>query len=121
MRTPTRPMAVVGLQWVVGLVVLMESLKLAFAPLAAQHFAHTGMPAWMRPALAWTEIAAGILFLVPFTTVVGGWALLVIFSVAAALHILHGEFDIGVLLVYAMAVLVSMTYRGTAREEPAHD
>jgi hypothetical protein len=34
---------------------------------------------------------------------------------------LHGEFDIGVLLVYAMAVLVSMAYRGGARSEIAHD
>jgi hypothetical protein len=58
------------------------------------------MPLWMRPALAWAEIAGAILFLVCW----GGYLLLVIFFVAALLHIFHGEFDIGVLLVYAMAV-----------------
>jgi len=45
---------------------------------------------------------------------------LVIFFIAGLLHILHGEFDIGVLLVYAMAVLVSMAYR-TGKLEAAHD
>jgi hypothetical protein len=32
----------------------------------------------MRPALAWTETAAAILFLVPFTTVLDGYLLLLI-------------------------------------------
>jgi Ca2+/Na+ antiporter len=75
----------------------------------------------VRLALAWAEIAAAILFLVPFTTLLGGCLLLVIFFLAALLHILHGEFDIGVLLVYAMAVLVSMTYRSGAKSETAYD
>jgi hypothetical protein len=61
----------------------------------------------MRPGLAWAEIAAAILFLVPLTTLLGGYLLLAIFFLAALLHILRGEFDIGVLLVYAMAVLLS--------------
>jgi DoxX-like family len=121
MNSPTMRKAVWGLQWTVGLVLIMESLRLAFEPSAARHFARTGMPMWMRPALAWTEIAAAILFLVPFTTVVGGYALLVIFAVAALLHVLHGEFDIGVLVVYSMAVLVSLTHRGAASSEFAHD
>jgi DoxX-like family len=121
MNSPTMRKAVWGLQWTVGLVLIIESLRLAFEPSAARHFARTGMPMWMRPALAWTEIAAAILFLVPFTTVVGGYALLVIFAVAALLHVLHGEFDIGVLVVYSMAVLVSLTHRGAASSEFAHD
>lgn len=79
------------------------------------------MPSWMRPALAWTEIAAAILFLVPFTTMLGGYLLLVILFLAAALHVLHGEFDIGVLVVYAMAVLVSMAYRSDTKLETGHD
>jgi Ca2+/Na+ antiporter len=75
----------------------------------------------MRPALAWAEIAAAILFLVPLTTLLGGYLLLAIFFLAALLHILRGEFDIGVLLVYAMAVLLSMAYRSGAEKEIAHD
>jgi uncharacterized membrane protein YphA (DoxX/SURF4 family) len=121
MNPQIRRRAVLGLQWIVGLVVMVESLRFALEPSAARHFAQTGMPSWMRPALAWSEIVAAILFLVPFTTLLGGYLLLAIFFVAAVLHVLHGEFDIGVLLVYAMAVLVSMAYRSGGKSEIAHD
>jgi DoxX-like family len=121
MNSQARSRAVFGLQWIVGLVLIVQSLRLALEPSAAAHFARIGMPLWVRLALAWAEIAAAILFLVPFTTLLGGCLLLVIFFLAALLHILHGEFDIGVLLVYAMAVLVSMTYRSGAKSETAYD
>jgi hypothetical protein len=121
MNSQARPRAVLGLQWVVGLVLIIQSLRFALEESAARHFAQTGMPLWMRPALAWTEIAAAILFLVPLTMALGGYLLLVIFFIAGLLHILHGEFDIGVLLVYAMAVLVSMAYRRGGELEAAHD
>jgi uncharacterized membrane protein YphA (DoxX/SURF4 family) len=121
MNSGVRPKTIVGLQWVVGLVLIAESLRLALGAAAARHFAQAGMPLWMRPAVAWTEIAAAILFLVPFTTVLGGYGLLAIFLFAAALHVLHGEYDIGVLLVYSMAVLASLTHRGGTRSEVAHD
>jgi hypothetical protein len=121
MNTRARPRAVLGLQWILGLVLIVESLRLAFEPSAARHFAQAGMPLWMRPALAWTEIAAAILFLVPFTTLLGGYLLLVIFFLAALLHLLHGEFDIGVLLIYAMAVLVTLAYRASAESGATHD
>jgi hypothetical protein len=113
--------SVSALQWIVGLVLIVQSLRLALEPSAGRLFAHAGLPLWMRPALAWTEIVAAILFLVPFTTLLGGYLLLVIFFLAALIHVLHGEFDIGVLLVYAMAVWVSMAYRGSAESETAHD
>ena len=121
MNTQTRARLVLGLQWIVGLVVMVESLRLALEPSAARHFAKAGMPLWMRPALAWSEIAAAILFLVPFTTLLGGCLLLVIFFLAALLHVLHGEFDIGVLFVYAMAVLVTLAYRSSGESEGTHD
>src|SRR5260370_22170444 len=106
MNSRMRRRAVVGLQWVVGIVLMVESLRLAFDATAALHFARAGMPLWMRPVLAWTEVAAAILFLAPATTVLGGYLLLVTFFVAATLHVLHGEYDIGALLVYGMAGLV---------------
>jgi len=121
MNSRMRPRAVVGLQWVVGIVLIVESLRLAFGATAALHFARAGMPLWMRPVLAWTEIAAAILFLVPFTTVLGGYLLLVTFFVAATLHVLHAEYDIGALFVYGMAVLVSMAYQRPANSEVVHD
>lgn len=121
MNTRARPRAVLGLQWILGLVLIVESLRLAFAPSAARHFAQAGMPLWMRPALAWTEIAAAILFLVPFTMLLGGYLLLAIFFLAALLHVLNSEFDIGVLSIYAMAVPVTLAYRTSAESGATHD
>ena len=121
MNSQTKRRAVLGLQWVVGLVLIAESLRLAFEPSAARDFARAGMPPWTRPALAWTEIAAATLFLVPFTMMLGGYLLLIILFLAALLHVLHSEFDVGVLLVYAMAVLVSMAYRSGEESEATHD
>lgn len=121
MNSRNRRTTLLGLQWVVGVVLIIESLRLAIDPLAGRHFARAGMPLWLRPALAWTEIAAAVLFLVPFTMMLGGYLLLVIFFLAALLHILHGEFDVGVLVVYGMAVLVSMVCRPDTRSEFIND
>ena len=121
MNPQLRRFAIPALQWSVGLVVLAESLRLAFGPEASRHFAGTGMPTWLRPALAWPEIVAALLFLIPLTVVAGGYFLLVVFAFAAILHLLHGQYDIGALLVYAMAVLVVMAYRSSARPEVAGD
>ncbi len=121
MNAQLRKIAVPALRWTVGLVVLVESLKLAFGAEAIRHFARTGMPAWIRPALASTEILTAFLFLLPVTTVAGGYSLLVIFAFAGSLHLLHGEFDIGALVVYAMAVLVSMAHRSNGLTEVAGD
>ena len=121
MKSLNKRTAVLGLQWTVGVVLIVESLRLALDPVAARHFARSDMPLWLRPALAWTEIAAAVLFLVPFTMMLGGYLLLVIFVVAALLHIFHGEFDVGVLFVYGMAVLVGMVYRADPRSERMND
>jgi len=39
------------------------------------------------------------------TSVAGGYLLLVVFFFAAAIHVLHGQYDVGGLLVYAVAVM----------------
>lgn len=103
--------AVEGLRWTLGLVVLLESCRLAFASSQAHAFSKTGLPPWTRPALAGSEIIAAVLFLLPFTSIVGSYLLLVVFLLAALVHILHGQFEVGALVVYGMAVLVSITYR----------
>jgi hypothetical protein len=121
MNAQLRRLAIPALQWAVGLVVLEESLKLAFGAEAIRHFARTGMPAWTRQALAWTEIIAALLFLLPVTTAAGGYFLLVILAFAAALHLFHGEYDIGALVVYATAVLVSLAYRSGGLPEVTGD
>lgn len=94
---------------------------MALGPEAGRHFASTGIPAWLRPALAWPEIVAALLFLIPITVVAGGYFLLAVFAVAAVLHLLHGQYCIGVLVVYATAVLVVLAYRGATLTEVAGD
>lgn len=104
-------LAVTALKWTLGLVVLAESLRLALAKedhfFAAHPFLHH-----VRPVIAWSEVAAAVLFLMPYTTFVGGGFLLVIFALAMAIHVLHGQIEVGGLLVYAMAVVVVLTQRG---------
>lgn len=121
MSSEMKKTAIPALRWAVGLVVLCEASRLVFSDAARRHFAGTGLPHWIRPALAWPEIVAAILFLVPPTSAIGSYALLAVFGIAALVHVLHGQFDIGVLVVYATAVLVSLAYRNDDARENAHE
>jgi hypothetical protein len=111
MTKKTLPAAFVFLQWALGLVILQESLRFALSDGAAREFARTGLPNFIRLVLAWSEIAAAALFLVPRTMSVGGWFLVVVLGCAIVLHILHGWFDVGALLVYAVATWAVMAAR----------
>jgi hypothetical protein len=88
----------------VGLVVLIESCLFVFSASRAHAFAKSGMPQLIRPVLGGAEIIAALLFLIPPARMIGGYALLVIFTLAALIHILHGQTDVGGLVVYAAAV-----------------
>ncbi|MGH9714025.1 MAG: DoxX family protein [Candidatus Acidiferrales bacterium] len=104
MTEQSRKRAITALRWTVGFVVLFESCRfvLSHGPI------HGGLPHWIRPVLGGAEVIAAILFLVPLTRAAGGYLLLIIFAAAVIIHILHGEYDVGPLLVYAMAVLATM-------------
>ena len=92
-----------ALRWVLGLVVLAQAVVFAFSPASAHAFAKTGLPNFVRLALAWAEMAAAVLFLLPRTMIVGGWSLIVVLAGAVVLHLLHGWLDVGALLIYAVA------------------
>jgi hypothetical protein len=98
------------LRWTVGLVVTLESCQFILSTSAAHFIAKSGLPAWIRPVLGGAEIVAAILFLVPLTTLIGGYFLLIIFGLAALVHVLHGQYGVEGLVVYAVAVLVCMAY-----------
>jgi hypothetical protein len=83
---------------------LIESALFVFSASRAHDFAKLGLPQLIRPVLGGAELIAAILFLVPPSRMIGGYALLVIFAVAALVHILHGQPDVGGLVVYAAAV-----------------
>jgi len=112
--------AIPALRWTLGLVLLVQSYQFAFSS-SAHHFAGGVLPPWLPLALGGSEIIAALLFLLPATTIVGGYLLLAIFALAILIHSLHGDFQVGGLLVYAAAVFVCMAQRSRETTEFAHD
>jgi len=98
-RTKT---ALTGLQWVLGLVILIEAI-LFVMPSARHDFAKTHMPDMIRQLLGWGEIIGSVLLLIPRTAVRGGWLLIVLFVLAIVVHLLHGVFNVGNLVIYTAA------------------
>ena len=90
------------LQWALGLVILVEAV-LFVMPSAAHDFARTHMPGFVRIVLGFGEILGSILLLIPQTAVRGAWLLLAVFIMAILLHLLHGMYGIGNLVIYAAA------------------
>lgn len=109
------------LRWTLGLVVILESGQFIFSSSAAHFLAKTGLPAWIRPVLGGAEILAAILFLVPVTTVIGSYFLLVIFGLAAFVHLLHGQYGVEGLVLYAVVVLVCMAHAQNGATEASHE
>ena len=109
------------LRWTLGLVVILESALFAFSASAAHFFAKTGLPFWVRPALGIAEILAAVLFLVPFTARAGGYLLIIIFALAALIHILHGQYGVEGLVVYSVVVFVCMAHANSGAEEAQHE
>jgi hypothetical protein len=111
------PVALRILQWTLGLVILGESARFAFSPAAAQSFAKSGMPCFIRPTLAWAEIIAAVLFLAPRATRLGARFLIAVLAAALVIHLLHGWFDVGALFVYAAAAWAVAAGKRTAMDQ----
>jgi hypothetical protein len=109
------------LRWTLGLVIVLESFEFVFSNSAAHFLARAGLPFWIRPVLGGAEIIAAILFLVPFTATMGSYLLRLVFGFAALIHILHGQYEVGGLVVYAAAVLVCMAHAENKTQEAAHE
>lgn len=101
-----------ALRWTLGVVVLVQSCLFVFASSGQHAVAQGGMPHWIRPVPGGSEIVAALLFLVPATSAAGGYLLLVVFFFAAAIHMPHGQYDVGGLIVYAVAVMACIARRG---------
>ncbi len=94
--------ALSGLQWTFGLVILIEAV-LFVMPGARHDFARTHMPDIVRQALGWGEIIGAVLMLIPKTAVRGAWSLLGELVLAIGVHLLHGTFNVGSLVIYTAA------------------
>ena len=64
--------ALTGLQWTLGIVILIEAV-LFLMPSARHGFARTHMPDILRQVLGWGEIIGAVLLLIPRTAVRGAW------------------------------------------------
>ena len=109
MSAASRRNPLVALRVVVGLVVIWQSVTTLLARFHPGSW-HEHIAAVVR-GLAGVEIAAALLFLFPATTRVGGRLLLLVFAIAIALHVLHGEWGFGGLVVDATAVAVILADR----------
>jgi len=94
--------ALIVLQWALGMVILIEAI-LFVVPSAARGFAATHMPGFIRLVLGWGEILGSVLLLIPRTTIRGAWLLLAVFVFAIMIHLLHGAYNVGNLVIYAAA------------------
>jgi hypothetical protein len=92
--------ALTGLQWTLGIVILIESI-LFLMPAAGRDFARTHMPNFVRLILGFGEIAGSLLLLIPRTAIRGGWVLVAVFVLAIVTHLLHGIYNVGNLVIYA--------------------
>jgi Cu/Zn superoxide dismutase len=94
----------------VGLVVLLESYRTFYGALSKIHDpTHAGALASIRLGLSGSEIVAALLFLIPFTALIGGYALLAIFGAAIVIHGVHGDFTgLEILVLYGVAVLACL-------------
>ena len=99
------------LQYSMGIVILIEAVRFAL-PGAAHDFARTHMPGFVRLVLEIGEILGSVLLLIPKTVVQGAWLLLAVFVMAILLHLLHGLYGIGYLVIYAAAAFAIAVGRG---------
>ena len=110
MSRTRKDIAIIVLRLVLGLVVLAQSFTFLLGGESAKFLARHGLPDAIRLILGSSEVVAAILFLLPPTLVVGSWFLLVVFAGAIFLHLVHGQFEVGGLLVYSAAVLVVLAF-----------
>jgi hypothetical protein len=101
-------MGLTVLRLTLGIVVPFEAI-LFVLPGAAHSFSRTHMPAIVRMILGFGEIAGCVLILVPQTAIRGAWLLLAVLVFAILLHLLHGMYDIGNVVVYAAAAFAIAT------------
>jgi hypothetical protein len=96
------------LQYSLGIVILIQAVMFVL-PGAAHDFARTHMPGFVRLVLGFGEIGGCILLLIPQTAIRGAWLLVAVFVMAILLHLLHGMYGIGNLVIYAAAAFAVAT------------
>ena len=104
-------LALTVLQWVLGVVILAEAVRFVM-PGAAHDFARTHLPGIIRMILGWGEIIGCILLLIPPTAIRGAWVLVGVFTFAIVIHLLHGMYGVGNLIIYTAVAFAVATGKG---------
>ena len=104
-------LALTVLQWVLGIVILAEAVQFVL-PAAAHDFARTHLPSFVRLAVGGGEIIGCILLLIPPTAIRGAWMLVAVFTLAIVIHLLHGMYGVGNLVIYAAVAFAIATGKG---------
>ena len=104
--------ALTGLQWTLGLVILIEAI-LFVLPGAAHAFSKTHLPNAIRLILGFGEIVGCILMLIPRTAIRGAWLLVAMFALAIVIHLLHGMYEVGNLAIYTGAAWAVAVGKGS--------
>jgi len=89
------------LQWAVAAVSLISAARLLFM---LGHHGILNIPTNVLRTISLAEIVAAVLFVIPRSLKIGGVCLLIVYCVAAAVHVLHGQYDVLSLVVLAAAV-----------------
>src|SRR5271165_1939128 len=111
MGTRQSKCAMTALQWALGIVILIEAV-LFLLPSAAHDFARTHMPGFIRLILGFGEIIGCVLLLIPKTAIRGAWLLVTVFVFAILLHLLHGTYNVGNLVIYTAAAWAVAATKG---------
>ena len=96
------------LRYVLGAVVLLQSIRVAIYYQEVAHSSHIPFPAHFVLVLASFEAIGALLFLLPWTFKAGAWLLLAVLVFAVLVHTVHGQFEGLGMLVYAAGVLAVM-------------
>jgi hypothetical protein len=104
--------AIAALRIVLGIVVLVQSVQ---ALLPRGTGLHSSLLARVLPVLAGVEILGALLMLVPRTARVGAGVLIGVFAAAILLHGLHGDWNVGGLVVYTACAWVVLTSAAVPR------
>jgi uncharacterized membrane protein YphA (DoxX/SURF4 family) len=99
------------LRLALGVVILIEAVMFVM-PSAAHDFARTHLPGLVRLVLGFGEILGCVLLLIPQSAVRGAWLLLAVFVMAILIHLLHGMYGVGNLVIYAAAAFAIAVGRG---------
>jgi hypothetical protein len=99
------------LQYSLGVVILIEAVMFVL-PGAAHEFGRTHMPGFVRMVLGFGEILGCVLLLIPKTSIRGAWLLVAVFIMAILLHLLHGMYNVGSLVIYAAAAFAIAVGKG---------